>query len=119
MSALDIKGARRGRGFVKTTISDDLAMRPKDLVDEGKLVSFVEVARRTGITRNSLYRNEELRATVEEYRSISREAHTFSGLSAEVGHLRTAVEVLADNVRRHEEQIRRLNREDRYRRQAT
>ncbi|CAG4933596.1 DUF6262 family protein [Acidithrix sp. C25] len=91
----------------------------RELVDEGKVVSFVEVARRIGITRNRLYRNEELRATVTEYRNISRDVHTFLGLSAEISHLRTAVEVLADNVRRHEEQIRRLSREDRYRRQAT
>ena len=33
MADLGIKGARRGRGFVRTTISDDLAMRPKDLVE--------------------------------------------------------------------------------------
>jgi hypothetical protein len=29
---------------------------------------------------------------------------------AEVGHLRTAVEALAERVRRHEEQLRRLSR---------
>lgn len=91
----------------------------QELIDDGKTVTFVEVVRRTGVTRNSLYRNKELRAIVEEYRHLSRNSHTFSGLSAEVSHLRTAVEVLADNVRRHEEQIRHLNREDRYRRQAT
>uniref|UniRef100_UPI0023F2367C IS3 family transposase n=1 Tax=Ferrimicrobium acidiphilum TaxID=121039 RepID=UPI0023F2367C len=33
MAALGIKGARRGRGFIRTTISDELAMRPKDLVE--------------------------------------------------------------------------------------
>ncbi|MCL4517675.1 MAG: IS3 family transposase [Thaumarchaeota archaeon] len=33
MTALGISGVRRGRGFVRTTISDDLAMRPKDLVE--------------------------------------------------------------------------------------
>lgn len=91
----------------------------QELIDEGKIVTFVEVARRTGVTRNSLYRNKELRSSVEEYRSVSQNSYTFSGLSAEVSHLRTAVEGLADNVRRHEEQIRRLNKEDRYRRQAT
>ena len=33
MTALGIRGARRGRGFIRTTISDDLAMRTKDLVE--------------------------------------------------------------------------------------
>ncbi len=91
----------------------------RELIDEGKVVSFVEVAARIGITRNRLYRNQVLRATVEEYRNVSRNTHTFSGLAAEISHLRTAVEALADNVRRHEEQIRRLTRDDRYRQQAT
>jgi hypothetical protein len=31
-----------------------------------------------------------------------------TGLASEVGHLRTAVEALAERVRRHEEQLRRL-----------
>jgi hypothetical protein len=31
-----------------------------------------------------------------------------SGLISEIGHLRIAVEALAERVRRHEEQLRRL-----------
>ncbi len=91
----------------------------QELINTGNLVTFAEVARRTGVTRNRLYRNNEFRSTVEEYRSACRNSNTFSSLSTEVSHLRTAVEALADNVRRHEEQIRRLTREDRYRRKAT
>jgi len=33
-----------------------------------------------------------------------------SGLAHEIAHLRTALEAVADNVRRHEERLRRLER---------
>ena len=32
MRELGLKGARRGRGFVRTTVADDIADRPSDLV---------------------------------------------------------------------------------------
>ena len=38
----------------------------------------------------------------------SREALTLTGLTAEIDHLRTALEAVAANVRRHEEQLRRI-----------
>ena len=45
---------------------------------------------------------------VEEHRSRSHDPRTLSGLTTEVAHLRTAVEALADSVRQHDEQLRRL-----------
>ena len=75
-------------------------------------VSFTTVAASAGISRATLYRNESLRAVVEEYkqRSRSHDPHSISGVVAEVDHLRTAVEALAARVRKHDEQLRRLTR---------
>jgi hypothetical protein len=79
-----------------------------ELVLTGQPVTFDDVAQRTGLGRATLYRNPQLRAVVEEHRARGREAHTLSGLAAEIAHLRTAVEALAATVRRHEEELRRL-----------
>jgi AcrR family transcriptional regulator len=79
-----------------------------DLILTGHPVTFDEVARRSGIGRATLYRTPSLRSLVEEHRTRGREAHTLSGVTAEVTHLRNAVEALAATVRRHEEELRRL-----------
>lgn len=81
-----------------------------DLVRDAVAVTFAEVASRAGVSRTTLYRDESLRAVVEEHRARSHNPRSLSGLVAEVGHLRTAVEALAENVRHHEEQLRRLSR---------
>lgn len=79
----------------------------RDLIASRQPVTFDSVAARTGISRATLYRNPDLRALVEEHRQQHREARTLSGLSAEIAHLRTALEAVAANVRRHDEQLRR------------
>ncbi len=79
------------------------------LLGEGAAVTFTAVASAAGISRTTLYRNQNLRAVVEEHRSRSHDPRTLSGLTTEVAHLRIAVEALADSVRRHEEQLRRLS----------
>ncbi len=73
-------------------------------------VTFTTIADKSGISRTTLYRDESLRAVVVEYRTRSHDPRSLSGLVAEVGHLRTAVEMLAERVRSHEEQLRRLSR---------
>jgi len=73
-------------------------------------VTFTTVAARSGLSRSTLYRDESLRAVIEECRARSHDPRSLSGLVAEVGHLRTAVEALAERVRTHEEQLRRLDR---------
>ena len=73
-------------------------------------VTFTAVADESGLSRATLYRNPTLRAIIDEHRARQRDARTLTGLTAEVAHLRTAVEALAASVKRHEEQIRRLNR---------
>ena len=79
-----------------------------DLHSEGQPVTFTAVADHTGISRTTLYRNHTMRAVIEEHRQHSHDPRTLTGLTAEIGHLRTAVEAVADRVRQHEERIRRL-----------
>jgi len=79
-----------------------------ELLRDEQAVTFTTVAERAGISRTTLYRDQNLRTVVEEHRIRSHDPRTLSGLASEVGHLRTAVEALAERVRRHEEQLRRL-----------
>ena len=76
----------------------------------GEPVTFDDVAARTGLGRATLYRNPDLRGIIEEHRARGREAHTLSGLTTEIAHLRTALDAIATTVRRHEEQLRRLRK---------
>jgi len=81
-----------------------------ELLRDAEPVSFTNVAARTGVSRTTLYRDENLRAVVEEHRQRSHDPRSLSGVVAEVAHLRTALEALSERVRGHEEQLRRLNR---------
>jgi hypothetical protein len=80
------------------------------LLRDHQPVTFTTVAERAGVSRTTLYRDPSLRAVVEEHRARSHDPRTLTGLAAEIGHLRTAVEALADRVRRHDEQLRRIDR---------
>ena len=71
-------------------------------------VTFTAVAHRAGVARATLYRNPTVRAVVDEHRLRQVDAHSLSGLGAEIGHLRTALEAVAERVREHEERLRRL-----------
>jgi hypothetical protein len=73
-------------------------------------VTFTAVANLAKVGRGTLYRDAELRAVVDEHRIHQAEARTLTGLTQEIAHLRIALEAIADNVRRHEEQLRRLER---------
>ena len=81
-----------------------------ELLQDAQAVTFTAVAARANISRTSLYRDENLRAVVEDHRHRSHDPRSLSGVAAEIAHLRTAVEALAERVRRHEEQLRRLDR---------
>jgi hypothetical protein len=81
-----------------------------ELAEAGAPVTFTAVAARAGLAKATLYRRSELRAIVEERRVNSREAHTLSGLLVEIDHLRQGLEAVAAKVRRHEEEIRALQR---------
>lgn len=79
------------------------------LIADGQPVTFTNVADQANISRTSLYRDAALRAVVDEHRNAYNDPRTLSGLAAEITHLRTAVEVIAERVRDHEEQLRRLD----------
>jgi hypothetical protein len=81
-----------------------------ELLADSLPVTFAAVAARAAVSRATLYRDESLRAVVEEHRQRSHDPRSLSGVLAEVRHLRTAVEALSDKVKRHEEQLRRLDR---------
>jgi Family of unknown function (DUF6262) len=77
----------------------------------GQPVTFTAVAARAGIGRATLYRDPALRAVIDDHRRNAASARTLTGLAGDIAALRTAIEAIAARVRRHEEQIRQLNRE--------
>jgi len=76
---------------------------------EGRAVTFTAVAARTGLGRSTLSRNPTIRPVIDNHRRRTADGGTIAGLTDEIATLRTALDALADKVRRHEEQIRRLN----------
>ena len=78
------------------------------LRQDGQPVTFTAVATATGVGRTTLYRNPDLRAVVDQHRHQAATSGTLTGLSDEIATLRIAVEAIADRVRKHEEQLRRL-----------
>ncbi len=80
------------------------------LAAAGKPVTFGEVAGRAGVSRTTLYRRADLRAVVDEHRARGRDATILTGLAVQIDQLRRSLEAVADRVRRHEEQLRRLER---------
>ena len=81
-----------------------------DLVEKGEPVTFTAVATGAEIAKATLYRRSELRAIVEERRIGDREAHSLSGIVVELDHLRQGLEAVAAKVRRHEEELRAIQR---------
>ena len=76
----------------------------------GKTVTFTAVAEQTGISRTTLYRRHDLRQLIEQHREPADGQLSLSQMAAEIDQLRHALEATAASVRRHEEQIRSLNR---------
>ena len=80
------------------------------LLQAHQQVTFTAVADLAKVGRATLYRDPQLRAVIDEHRTRQADARTLTGLANEIAHLRTALEAVAGNVRRHEEQLRRLER---------
>lgn len=78
------------------------------LARDGKPVTFTAVADLTGIGRSTLYRDPTLREVIEANRHQAATGGDIAALTDEIATLRTAIEALADKVRRHEEQLRKL-----------
>ena len=96
-------------------MSSEIAVRVEsacsELIEEGTAVTFTAVAAKTGLSKATLYRRPELRATVEEHRARDHEAYSLAGLVVEIDHLRQGLDAVADKVRRQEEQLRVLRRQ--------
>lgn len=75
---------------------------------EGRAVTFTAVATRTGLGRSTLYRNSTIRAVIDNHRRRTADSGGLTGLTDEIATIRVALDALADKVRRHEEQLRRL-----------
>ncbi|HEX9356617.1 MAG TPA: DUF6262 family protein [Streptosporangiaceae bacterium] len=76
----------------------------------GKAVTFTAVAEKTGISRTTLYRRHDLRQLIEQHRETRRDDLSPAQLATQVSQLQQALEAVAATVRRHEEQLRALNR---------
>jgi hypothetical protein len=81
-----------------------------ELAAAGQPVTFTGIAARTHISRTTLYRRADLRATVEDHRTRGHDATTLTGLTIQIDQLRRSLEAVAAKVRRHEENIRSLQR---------
>jgi len=75
---------------------------------DGHTVTFTAVAAHTGLGRSTLYRNPTIRAVIEQHRHRTADSGTIAGLTDEIATLRTALDAIADKVRRHDEQLRQL-----------
>lgn len=80
------------------------------LLVAGHDVTFAAVAEQAGISRATCYRDRQLRAIIDTYRSRHGEVLTITGLADRVDNLTQALEAIAAKVRRQEEEIRSLKR---------
>jgi len=80
-----------------------------ELAARGEPVTFTSIAQRTAIPRGTLYRNTALRAVIDEHRARAAQATTLTGLAAQLATQQLALRALADKVRKHEEQLRKLS----------
>ena len=76
----------------------------------GRDVTFAAVAEHSGISRATCYRDRQLRAIIDAYRSRHGELLTISGLADRLDNLTQALEAIAAKVRRQEEELRTLKR---------
>lgn len=72
--------------------------------------SIAAVAEHTGASRSTIYRNPEPRAVIEHHRQTAPDG-TITAITDELATLRQAVQTLADTVRQHDTQLRRLARD--------
>lgn len=78
-----------------------------DLARDAHRITVAAVADRAGIARSTIYRNPELRAVIEHHRQTAPDG-TITAITDELATLRATVQTLADTVRHHDAQLRRL-----------
>ncbi len=82
----------------------------EQLLAAGRDVTFAAVAEHSGISRATCYRNRQLRAVIDAYRSRHGEMLTITGLAERLDNLTQALDAVAAKVRRQEEELRTLKR---------
>lgn len=80
------------------------------LLADGKDVTFTAVAQDAGVSRATCYRDRDLRAVIETYRSRHGDMLTLTALADRIDNLSQTLEALAGKVRRQEEDLRALTR---------
>jgi AcrR family transcriptional regulator len=91
-------------------LPDQVRAACKTLAQQGETITFPKVAEQAGVSRATLYRRRDLRAIVDAYRDPTGDALTITALATQLDQLRQTLAALADNVRRHEEDLRALKR---------
>ena len=92
------------------TPTDRVRTACEQMLAAGRDVTFAAVAEHSGISRATCYRDRQLRAIIDAYRSRHGELLTISGLADRLDNLTQALEAVAAKVRRQEEEIRTLKR---------
>lgn len=83
----------------------------EQLLAAGRSVTFAAVAEHSGISRATCYRDRQLRAVIDTYRSSHGEMLTITGLADRLDNLTQALDAVAAKVRRQEEELRILKRQ--------
>lgn len=81
-----------------------------DLARDGHRITIAAVAGHAGIARSTIYRNPELRTIIVHHRQAGPD-DTITTITDELTTLRATIQTLADTVRQHDTQIRRLTRD--------
>ncbi|WP_434971242.1 DUF6262 family protein [Microbacterium sp. bgisy207] len=81
-----------------------------DLARNGHPITIAKVAEHAGISRSTIYRNPELRTIIEHHQEAAADG-SITAITDELTTLRQAVQTLADTVRHHDAQLRRLTRD--------
>ena len=92
------------------TPTDRVRSACEQLLAAGRDVTFAAVAEHSGISRATCYRDRQLRAVIDTYRSRHGEMLTLTGLADRLDNLAQALEAVAAKVRRQEEELRALKR---------
>ena len=78
-----------------------------DLARNGHAITIAAVAEHAGISRSTIYRNPTLRAIIEHHQQAAPDG-SITAITDQLATLRQAVQTLADTVRHHDAQLRRL-----------
>jgi hypothetical protein len=92
------------------TPTDRVRTACEQLLAAGRDVTFAAVAEHSGISRATCYRDRQLRAVIDTYRSRHGDMLTLTGLADRLDNLTQALEAVAAKVRRQEEELRTLKR---------